>query len=261
MRTYNLQQLFCAPAAWSPDDAPAVAPAAVDSPLGGQASTPAPAGDASVAGTAGADTVTQPSGADALYGSDTQSGTDTTSGTDTSSGTDTASGTDSESGADSLTAASYDALTLPDTITVNDEVLGQFKEFAATNGLSKEAAQTAIDMFAGELTNQAEIFATEQKKAWETTITAWKTELAKVPDFAGERAAVAQATIGRALDIFGDQATRDAFDLTGAGHHPAVIKFIHNMAKALNEGNLIPGGSPAPKGPLTPGQALYGNNE
>lgn len=257
MRTYNLQRLFHAPAAWSPDDAPAVAPAAIDSPLGGQASTPAPAGEASVAGTAGADSV--PSGADALYGSDTQSGTDTTSGTDTSSGTDTASGTDSESGADSLTAASYDTLTLPDTITVNDEVLGQFKEFAATNGLSKEAAQTAIDMFAGQLTAQGETFALAQKAAWDTTITAWKTELAKVPEFAGERAAVAQATIGRALDIFGDQATRDAFDLTGAGHHPAVIKFIHKMASALNEGNLIPGGNPSPKGPMTPGQALYGN--
>lgn len=257
MRTYNFQRLFHAPLAM--EDAPVVVPATTDSPLGGQASTPASAGEASVAATAGTDSV--PSGADALYSNDSAAGTDTTSGTDTSSGTDSVAGTDTEAGADSLTAASYDEVVLPDTITVNDEVMGQFKEFAAKNGLSKEAAQTAIDMFAGQLTAQGEAFATAQKQAWETTITGWKTDLAKLPDFAGEKAAVAQATIGRALDIFGDQATRDAFDLTGAGHHPAVIQFIHKMAKALNEGNLIPGGSPAPKGPLTPGQALYGNNE
>lgn len=242
------------------DEAPAVVGATVDSPLGGQASVAAPTGAESVAGSAGTDTVAgTKTDADKLYGDDSAAGADTTAGTDTSAGTDTVAGTDTESGNDSLTAASYSELKLPDTLTVNDDALGAFKDWAVTNGIKPEEAQKAIDMFGSQLTAQADVFANAQKQAWDTTITAWKADLAKEPAFAGDKAAGAQAIIGRALDVYGDQSTRDAFDLTGAGHNPAVVKFVHKMALALDEGNLIPGAQPVRKQALTLGERLYGS--
>lgn len=149
----------------------------------------------------------------------------------------------------------YD-ITLPEGFQVDDTAMGEFTEFAKTNKLSNEAAQAAFNLFHKQVTAQAESFAAEQATAWKTTLDGWKTELGQDPSFAGEKAKAAQQAIGKALDVYGTPETRQAFDLTGAGWNPAIVKFVHSMAKALDEGGIIPGGGPS-KGPRTLGETFY----
>lgn len=202
----------------------------------------------------------------ATSGTDTNTGTDTTTGADSNSGADSnaGDGNDSISGddpGDVVPLASTD-LVVPDGLTVSDAEMGEFLEFANGSKLSKEAAQSALDLYTKNLQANVAALVEGQRNAWNETITGWKADLAKDPEFSGDNMVVAQTTIGRALDEYGDQATRDAFELTGAGWNPAIIRFVHNMAKALSEGKPVAAAAPAQQtGPKTPGQALYGKQE
>jgi hypothetical protein len=191
-------------------------------------------------------------------GGDTVSGTDTVSGNDTLAGTE---GNDTLSGNDSLTdvALASTDLVIPEGMTVDDAQMSEFLEFANANKLPKEAAQSALDLYTKNLQAVAEQFAQSQQTTWKETLDTWKADLAKDPDFSGDNMAKSQITIGRALDEYGSPEAREAFELTGAGWNPAIIRFVHNMAKALGEGTLVPGGKPPAQRARTPGEAFYPN--
>lgn len=181
--------------------------------------------------------------------SGTDSGTATVAGT---GGTDTLSGGE---GGDSLSAPLE--LKLPEGVEVDPAAMTEFQEFAKTNGLSPETTQAALDMHLKMLNTTAENFAKAQKTAWDSTIEGWKTELAKNPDFSGEKKNAALQTIGKAFDEYGSPEARQAFEVTGAGWNPAIIAMVHKMAVALSEGTAIPAGSPA-RGKQTPAEIFYG---
>lgn len=151
-------------------------------------------------------------------------------------------------------------ITLPEGFTVDEATMSKFQEYAKTNGLSKEAAQAAIDMYVEQANTQAETFAKAQQTAWQTTIDTWKGELETDPEFAGDKKTAAFTSIGRAFDSYGAPGVREAFDLTGAGWNPAIVRTFLNMARALDEGAGVAAGGRT-RGPQTPGQALYGNSE
>lgn len=194
----------------------------------GAATEAAPAGNDTVAAPAGSDTVAAPEGNDTVSGND--SGTDTVSGTDIT-------------------------IKLPDDITVDETRLTEFRDLSAQLGLNSEQAQKLADLGIGLLTAQDEASA----KAWTDTIATWEAETDADPHLGGAAKAEAQAIIGRAMDTYGTKEAREAFDLTGAGMNPHVIRFVHNMAKALNEGTQTTQGNPSSRPQRGPA-ALYGDN-
>jgi hypothetical protein len=109
----------------------------------------------------------------------------------------------------------------------------QLKEALSTDGLSmQERGQKLVDMYAKMQTESA----AEQAKAWETVQTEWRSTIEKDPVLGGSNTARTQEVLGKALDVYGNDAVREAFALTGAGNNPDVVRFIHKMAVALNEG-------------------------
>lgn len=164
---------------------------------------------------------------------------------------------------DALTPDSY-TLTTPEGFVVNEEALAAFKGQMATANVPPEAAQSLFDLYASQSAAAATAFETAQTAAWDSTITAWKAERLADPTIGGGNVAVVDAAIGRALDEYGGatpaerQATRSAFDLTGAGHNPAVIRLIYSMASALSEGSPVSGARPVGKTNATPAERLYG---
>lgn len=195
-------------------------------------------------------------------------GESTISGTDTNAapageGTETKlEGEDSLNGGngnDSVAATDYD-LKLPEGFIPDETVLTSFKDFAKANSLTPEAAQSAVDMATGLLTTQAEGFAQAQATAWKTVNEGWVAELKADPEWQGDKFNANIRTVGKALDEYGGPELRAAFDLTGAGNHPAIVKAFFKMANALSEGTQVTANAPAPKGPRTPGQSLYGGD-
>lgn len=144
---------------------------------------------------------------------------------------------------------------LPEGAEVDNAVLTQFTDLAANAGLTQEQAQQMADIGIGLLQSQAN----EMTKAWETTLADWQAEIDKDPHIGGDKTEGVKVLLGRMLDQYGSKEAREAFDLTGAGTNPHVVRFIHNMAKALDEGTSIEGGRPV--GPIgkSRGERLYGS--
>ena len=150
-------------------------------------------------------------------------------------------------------------LKLPEGVETDQGLLGKFTEFAATAKLVPEQAQGLVDMYFEGQKTIAERLGTEQQKAWDTVIDTWKAEIESDPVIGGSKKDRAQEVIGEALDAYGNQRTRDAFEATAAGWNPDIIRFVHKMALALSEGRPVVAGNPAPKGPKTLGNSIYGD--
>lgn len=132
--------------------------------------------------------------------------------------------------------------TLPDDIKVDPKALTGFTEFATKANLSQEDAQAMLDLHVGQVKATAEALSTAISAQWKTTIDGWKEEIEKDPDLGGANREKALATIGRALDDYGSPEARQAFDSTGAGWNPAIVRMIYKMSSALTEGGPVQAG-------------------
>jgi len=83
--------------------------------------------------------------------------------------------------------------------------------------------------------------ADEYLARWEKTEATWKKQCQELPEFGGAAFEGTLQSISKVLDRYGDKEVREAFALTGAGNHPAVVRFIAKMAKDLNEATPVRG--------------------
>lgn len=234
-----------------PDPTPAPSEA---SPLGGapaEAPAPDPTGNlyptggettAAAADTQGGDT----------FGGDSNSGG--TEGADSLSG-DT-SGADTQSGEDSIAGFAAADLVIPEGMEANDELLAAFTTQALEAGLSKDNAQKLLDLHLSEVAKLEKA----SGEAFLASINEWRGQVMADPDIGGSNFKNTETVLGRALDTYGSKEARDAFDATGAGWHPAIVKFVYNMARSLNEGAPVAPKGPTGLGKRTAAAVLYGDN-
>lgn len=157
-----------------------------------------------------------------------------------------------------LTPDSY-TLALPEGFTLDDTLMSEAKTLFAEAKLDPKSAQPLVDIYVKALQAQAaQAAATAQE---------WLTASNALPEFQGEMRKTSLATIGRFMDEYGSPEVKQVLEATGLGNHPALVKLIHNAAKALNEGGPVPSGTPTPQGRngrpapgSTPGQIMYGDS-
>lgn len=185
--------------------------------------------------------------------SETGTGTDTTQGgtaTDTvqvATGTDTttgATGTDTVEAvaAEPLTA---EAITLPDGFTPNEPVMTEFLGIMNNAEASpKERAQSLIDLYAKVQQEASE----KGSQLWNETQTKWQEDTRKDPEVGGAKLEPALAGISKLIDAYAPnpREMREVFEVTGAGNHPLMVKFLNKIAhKLVVEGGPANGGPPA----------------
>ena len=153
---------------------------------------------------------------------------------------------------------SFDAITLPEGMTLPDDAKASFTEIVTKNGISTEAAQAMMDLYA----KQAGGAAAAQTEAWKTMNEGWQAEVKADPEIGKDKYAGTLQTIAKVMDDpkLAPPGLKEAFNLTGAGNHPAVVKFVYNLAKLATEGGRHVSGAAAPtvKPPENLGDALYG---
>ena len=150
-----------------------------------------------------------------------------------------------------------EALKLPEGMDIDAGLMEKFSTFAEREKLNTGQAQSLVDLYAEASKAYAENVASQQQKAWDQVIDKWKADIQADPDIGGDRSGTVQTTLGRALDEYGSDEARVAFEVTAAGWNPAIVKFVWKMAQALEEGSPVPGLHPARQGPKTMGQILY----
>lgn len=137
-----------------------------------------------------------------------------------------------------------EALTIPEGFQADDASVGKFLEIANELGLSKEGASKLVGLQA-ELAKQA---SEAGSKLWEETQTQWQDQVRADPEIGGTKLQENLGIIAKLLDSHGNAEVRQAFDITGAGNNPAVIKFLIKVGKELGEGKPVlggPGNAPA----------------
>ena len=153
----------------------------------------------------------------------------------------------------------FEALKLPEGLSVPDEAKSAFSEIVTKNKIPTEVAQSMMDLYA----QQAQTAAAAQAKVWQDMNTAWQAEVKADKDIGGDKL---PATLQRIAKVFDDPTLgvpgiREAMNLTGAGNNPAIVKLLANLAKVATEGGHIAG---SPSGAVEPpadlGGALYGPN-
>jgi hypothetical protein len=142
--------------------------------------------------------------------------------------------------AEPITAAD---ITIPDAYksAVSEPIQSKFLGIMNDAQMSaKERVQALVDL-------QAEAFDAASEKgsqAWNELQKTWRDEV--VSEFGAQEMPQVQARVGNLLDRFGDQKTREAFDLTGAGNNPAIVRFFNKIAVAMGEQGrpVSPGANP-----------------
>lgn len=147
---------------------------------------------------------------------------------------------------------------LPEGFTLSEADMKTFSEFASANKLSHENGEKLLAMHAGVVraTNEA------AANHYRSTREGWVKEVKADKEIGGSQFENVRSTISKALDQYGDPGLRAMLDMTGAGDHPALIRTMYRMAKALTENTKTPpAGVPASGQKKSGAQIMYPNME
>lgn len=122
-----------------------------------------------------------------------------------------------------------------------------FKEL----GLTQDQAQKLVEWGAKRETDSGN----KSLETYNQMRTGWRAEVEADPEIGGGKLDATKAEIGKAIATLPPklaQEFKDAMTLTGAGDHPAVVKTFLALAKSVNEGSHVTGGTPSVEGQRDP---------
>lgn len=158
-----------------------------------------------------------------------------------------------------LTVDSYQ-FTFPEGFKADDATLTEAKSIFAEAGVPLDKAQALMSLYSKNLQAATEAGASSATAQFTELNTRWASEVNALPEFQGEAKKQTLAILGRTMDEFGSPEAREAFDLTGAGNNPAIVRYILSLANAVVEGSpTAPGAPSAGKRPRSLGERLYPN--
>lgn len=163
-----------------------------------------------------------------------------------------------EQGAESGEAAEFvplsaDDLTIPEGFEADDEIRDKFLDVVNDQEMSaKDRANALIELQAETIRQASERIS----EAWTQQREAWVEEVKADPEIGGDKFEPTMGKISKLLNEFGDPNLREqVFDITGAGDHPLMIKFLAKVADALSEGTPVSGDAGGDK--LTLAERMY----
>lgn len=148
-----------------------------------------------------------------------------------------------------FTPLTAEDIVIPEGFEVDEPLRDEFLGLANEAKLPKETVGKLIALQA-----KANEAASERvSRAWEETQEQWREQAKSDPVIGGDKLDGVLSSVGKVIDAYGKTLTpeaetefRQVMDMTGAGNHPAVIKFIHSLAKQLDEGGPVLGSVSAP---------------
>jgi hypothetical protein len=148
-------------------------------------------------------------------------------------------------------AAEYEAFSLPEGVTADEEVLGEFKATAKELGLSQEGAQKLVEL-------QSKV-ALKQQEAMRHMKTQWAEAAKTDKEFGGEALNENLSVAKKALDAFASPDLRALLNESGLGNHPEVIRHFIRVGKAISEDGRVVSGTKAVT-PSDPARRLFPNH-
>lgn len=133
----------------------------------------------------------------------------------------------------------------PEGVEVNEEALESFKETAKELGLTQKQFQDLVnyDMERSQAAQQ------EAVDGWNERVSGWREAARKDPEFGGENYDANVKTAMQAVNRFGDKdlkallksPSEDNPEGLAIGNHPAMLRFLNRIGKALGDPNFVAG--------------------
>ncbi|WP_347989486.1 hypothetical protein [Methylomonas sp. AM2-LC] len=154
-----------------------------------------------------------------------------------------ASGTDASGSGGATGGIEYTDFSIPDGLTINADLLGEFTTAAKTYNLTQEQAQALADL--GVKQAQSILKQVEDNKIAETLArdTAWLNASQSDPEIGGEKLQENVALAIKARDQLATPEFSKYLEDTGLGNHPEMIRMLAKVGKQLGEDGFLPGGS------------------
>lgn len=130
---------------------------------------------------------------------------------------------------------------LPEGMKLDDAQSTEFSAVAKELNLTQEQAQKLVDLQAKYVEGQNK----SHSENWTKTVDGWAQEARNDPEYGGAKFNESIALARTAVDKFGDKALKEALSLTGAGNHPALVRFMVKVGKAVSEDTVHKGSPPA----------------
>ncbi|CAJ0778807.1 MULTISPECIES: hypothetical protein [Ralstonia] len=123
----------------------------------------------------------------------------------------------------------YEAFTLPEGVTIDEEKLGAFKELAAANKIPQDVAQQLVDIYAADIKQLTEA----PYRAWSELQTKWQEEIKNDPVIGGaDLDKNLAATKAGLKNLLGEDSAKffEALNITGAGNNPDIVRALFKAA-------------------------------
>ena len=127
---------------------------------------------------------------------------------------------------------------LPEGFTLDEKTFGDFSKFLTDPALTpQQRAQGLIDM---QIAREKAI-SEQGTQAFTDLQNTWREQVKNDPEIGGAKYDATVAGIGKLMEKYADEPTRQVFETTGAGNNPLIVKMFAKMAKDLAEGGPVPG--------------------
>lgn len=151
-----------------------------------------------------------------------------------------------------VVAPTYEAFSVPEGITLDQERSAKFTELLsgleltgkADHAAVQEFGQKAVDFHISEVKRVAEDLTKLYQTTWEKQKTDWKDSVLKDPELGGNRI---QTTVDSALTFIRthggteqqQKEFRNLMESSGLGNHPAILRLLANAGRAMSEGKPL----------------------
>lgn len=139
-------------------------------------------------------------------------------------------------------------------LKVDPEMATALTAIVNEHGIPRNAVAALIDLQQKAMLANSEAGSRDWAKMQEE----WTSAVMKDPEIGGNNWPKVQTQIGGMIDKFGSPELRQAFDLTGAGNNPHVVRFMSKIAAVLSESGFVSSNSSG-SGERTAAEILYPN--
>lgn len=144
-------------------------------------------------------------------------------------------------------------ITFPEGFEYEDATVASFLDLMNNQELTPaQRAEGLLNLQA----DVAKAASEADSKAWDALQEEWQAKSKADPEFGGDKMQATMTSVGKLVTEYGNDALREALDVTGAGNHPEVIRFLGKLSNLLTEGRPAVG-TPAAQGGTTVAQRLF----
>lgn len=156
-------------------------------------------------------------------------------------------------------------LKMPEGMTLDEAALAEAAPVFKELGLKQDQAQKLADVYA----KQVQKLQAQSTEAWKKQHEGWVKSMVGDAEYGGDGklavkdgrlAGASSELIGRAINKIGGEqahAFKEMLDMTGAGNHPEMARFLYRVGKMVGEGSLVRGDAAAPARDSRPEEVLY----